>query len=506
MLDVYARLSFAQGGDTINVDDQESWCREAVAARGGVVGEVFKDNSLSAWDPKVVRPQFNALMARLEAGECDGVMVLDLTRFSRKVMEGERLVELASRGVLVWSLSGTYDLTTADGRRHFREAMVAAAGESDKISERVRRGHLRQARRGRRPGGRRGFGVSGWAPPPPGWEPGDLRDRVSDAVVEAEREVIRECYRRLLGGETVSGVVRDLNKRGIRTLEGNGWQRYTLANMLRRPVVAGLLIHNGVLMGERKDVEPIVSREEWERLCAVFDGRKRGRPTGRAHLLTGLVRCTRCGSSLAGNFRGHLPPYADGTRKREYRCRRNADHPEACGKNHIDGKLADAAVADAVKARLGDPRHADQVAKRLARSSKRRDKLTTEINRLNESADTLAEKTAAWGAERVDKAMAPILDRLNRLNAELATLDEPVDGVRVSADVAAEWDQAAERGDFETMRAMIRRAFPRLMLRPPAHFRDHSFTRFDWDGTSVSDARPNPASGSRRAHEHERER
>jgi hypothetical protein len=48
VIDVYARLSFAPNGETIKVDDQVDWCCEAVERRGGVVGEVFRDNSTSA--------------------------------------------------------------------------------------------------------------------------------------------------------------------------------------------------------------------------------------------------------------------------------------------------------------------------------------------------------------------------------------------------------------------------------------------------------------------------
>ena len=106
VLDVYARLSRAANGETIQVDDQVDVCLETLERRGARVGEVHRDNSLSAWSPKVVRPQWNTLMRRLEAGLCDGVIVYDLTRFSRKVLEGERLVELAAAGVRVWSLAG----------------------------------------------------------------------------------------------------------------------------------------------------------------------------------------------------------------------------------------------------------------------------------------------------------------------------------------------------------------------------------------------------------------
>ncbi len=44
VLDVYARLSRAYNGETIQVDDQVEVCLEELAERGADAGEVFKDN------------------------------------------------------------------------------------------------------------------------------------------------------------------------------------------------------------------------------------------------------------------------------------------------------------------------------------------------------------------------------------------------------------------------------------------------------------------------------
>jgi DNA invertase Pin-like site-specific DNA recombinase len=335
MIDVYARISYAETGETIKTDDQIELCEEKILARGAVVGRVFRDDSLSAWQPKVVRPQWELLMGRLESGAADGVMVYDVTRFSRKVLEGERLVEAATRGARVWSLSGEYDLSTADGRRHFREAMVAAAAESDKISERVKRGKLRRARRGRPHGGGRGFALPGWLPKPEGWEPGDPRAAVPDEVVKAEQAVVRECYRRLLAGEPLAALVRDLNTRRIRSVRGERWTRGHLSRSLCRPAMAGLLGHNGVVVGALAGVVPVVSREEWERLCALFAARRRGRPPGRVHLLSGILLCGRCGARMSGVPRRMTTPYPDGSPRREYRCRVHSDGG-GCGRNFID--------------------------------------------------------------------------------------------------------------------------------------------------------------------------
>ena len=238
VIDVYARISRAANGQTIKTDYQAEVCTEELAERGARVGQVFIDPSLSAWKRDVVRPDWDKLMARLESGAADGVIFYDVTRFSRKVMEGERLVQAAERGIRVWSLTGEYNLATADGRRHFREAMVAAAGESDKMAERIAHGKVRRARKGRTSGGARSFGMPGLVLRPEGWEPGDPRAMVPEEQVAAERAVITECYERILGGEPLVKVVRDLNRRGIMTVNGKRWKRDGLGKSLTRPVLA----------------------------------------------------------------------------------------------------------------------------------------------------------------------------------------------------------------------------------------------------------------------------
>lgn len=514
VIDIYARLSFAMDGSTVNVEDQMEMGTETIEDRGAVVGEVFTDNSKSAWNPKVVRPDWNRMMERLESGDSDGVWVYDSFRFSRKVIEGERLVKAADRGIRVWSYSGEYDLQTADGRRHFREDMVAAAAESDKISERVRRGKLRRARKGRRHGGARAFAEDGWLPKPEGWEPGDPRDPAPPELVEAEREIVRECYQRLLAGEHVSTLVWDLNQRELYNQHGRPWRRSGLVRTLRRAKLAGLNMHRKEILGELAGVEPVVSVEDWTRLCAILDGRKRGRPAGqvsghgsetgaryRVHWLSGLPGCGRCGTpGMTGVPRPVSTPYPDGSPKREYRCRRDPDGGKpGCGRNHIDARVAEEAVGQAVIRRLGDPRRADRIAARLSKVRDERAKIETEMVSLRDTADRLAEKTVDWGEERVDIAMKPILVRLKKLQDQLADLDQP-DSTRLAAgDAAAAWHDAEQRGDFEFMRAMARRAFPRLTIKPQAFYNDHTIDRIDWDGATLANATPAAATKKPRA-------
>lgn len=81
---------------------------------------------------------------------------------------------------------GEYDLTTANGRKTFRDQLNAAAYESDRLSTRVKRGKRVKATRGE---------------PNHSWRPfGFEQDGVT--VRESESVVLREMVARVLAGES----------------------------------------------------------------------------------------------------------------------------------------------------------------------------------------------------------------------------------------------------------------------------------------------------------------
>jgi hypothetical protein len=302
---------------------------------------------------------------------------------------------------------------------------------------------------------------------------------LDDAVIEAERRVVRECYRRLLSGETnVSALAVELNGRGDLTVTGARWSRGSLAVMLVRPAHAGIIMVDGVEYGRRRNFTPTVSEDEWRRLCALLAARRPGRPLGRVHVLSGLLRC-ECGYMMYG-----APRPKGGAR---YWCRREpGKRSQACGRNYLDSAVALAVVGAAVKERLSDPRRARAMAERLATVGSQRAQLRAELAHLDTEADALAEKTRAWGAARVDKAMAPILARIEEIREELDALESPELAADIPADYAAqEWDRAFADGDIDALRMMVRTALPNLTIRRPNVRGDHSFARFDWDGTGA---------------------
>lgn len=159
---------------------------------------------------------------------------------------------------------------------------------------------------------------------------GHTADRLQ--VVEAEADAIVDAATRVLAGETLSGIVRDWNGRGMTTASGGPWRVNSLSNLLV----------------QRRLVEPprILGDETHARLLALHASRGKGtRRATRRYLLTGLLRCWRCGGSMRGM------PRAKGADL--YVC--PGPPHGGCSGTAVTADHAEEAVAAMVLARLDQP-------------------------------------------------------------------------------------------------------------------------------------------------------
>lgn len=498
IIDLYCRISRATDGEGgfVSVDDQEEDGRFALAAMGCcfVVGQVWKDPAKSAWNPKVQRPDFERMMARLETRAAQGVWVYDLTRFSRKPIEGERLISIAEVGTRVLGGDSTYDLSTADGKKQFRDAMNAAAHESNKTSERTRRGKQKKAvRRGRSNATIRGFGVAGYLRRPENWEPGDEVQMVPPDQLAAEQAILSVCAEKLLSREMSAEQLADyMNEQGFTTTTGRMWTGSLLRQKFERPSLCGLLEYRGEIIPGKKLPEPhALTEETWRSLQDLFRSRARGKPA-EVYLLSGLLHCGLCGSLLYGRPNTAHRPYADGAVRRNYWCQkvRHKDRTvSGCAGVAIDWRFTDGVVADAVVARLGDERHASVLAQAAEVGAQERAAIVEKIERAKRTAKDMAYKVGAdvIDDEDYEAFLAGHTRKMKRLRVELDALNVPEPPKIRAAEAAAKW--AAAESDLEMRRTMVREAFPRLTILPATTRGPYAKTldRFDWEGGALSE-------------------
>lgn len=461
-LDIYARVSRLGDKRQRPIEGQVKDCTARVAERGAKVGKVFdKDRGRSAWNPNVKRPDWDELMGRLETGLSNGVVVFDLARFSRRPIEGERLIAAAERGLLVLDSENEWDLTTPDGKASFRDQLKMAAYESDRLSTRSRRGKRLKAMSGEPNNSRRAFGFED--------------DQVTHRKDEAEH--LRDWAKRVLAGETQDDLVVELNKLGIRTSTGAEWSRASLRQVLTRERNAGLIVHKGVVVSKLPG-DPILDEDTYDKLGTLFASRRRGRPNSEAYLCSGNVHCGVpldsgvCGHKLTGRPRKNMKPYPDGEPKRQYWCQPRS-HRGGCGKLAIDQRELDRHVGALAVHILADPRNAAAIEAATKVAADQRNALEGELAECEQLAEQLAERLGhrEITLARYDKAMKPLDRQIDDLTRKLDDLDE-APTAEASAEMAAasldEWKARWEAAKVPERRVLLRRALRgrRLVIKP----------------------------------------
>src|SRR5207244_3099370 len=114
---VYARISSDREGDGLGVARQIEDCERLAERKGWPVAARYVDDDVSAWSGKR-RPEYARMLADLETGTIDGLLVYDQDRLHRQPSELESFIDLCKRRGLTYvtSVSGDIDLTTPDGQ------------------------------------------------------------------------------------------------------------------------------------------------------------------------------------------------------------------------------------------------------------------------------------------------------------------------------------------------------------------------------------------------------
>ena len=285
---IYARISEDRAGAGLAVDRQEADCRELSAKLDLVVTDdaVYVDNDVSATTGKR-REAFERLLADARLGCFEYILAWHNDRLYRLPADLERVVKVIEEtGVSVRTVqSGELDLSTPHGR--LAASMFAGInryeGEQKVIRQKAQ--SLQAAMSGEaRSGGVRPFGYNA---------DGTLNDR--------EAHWVREGTRRVLDGQSLMSIIRDMNEAGVLTSRERPWTYPSLTAVLTRWRNAGVRQHQGKpLFDVAAKWEPLVSREDLEAVRALLSDPARRTTPGRArrHLLSFILRCGRCGGPM----------------------------------------------------------------------------------------------------------------------------------------------------------------------------------------------------------------
>jgi DNA invertase Pin-like site-specific DNA recombinase len=301
--------------DGHGVANQMAKLEQKASERGWTVVYRLSDNDIGVTrkdptKPGKHRPGYEEAMRLVDAGAVDAVLVFKWDRFIREPLDLEYLIPRFDKaGVRFAEVEGTIDLGTDSGRLAARILIAVAKAEQERKAERQKLANEQAAINGKRFTG---------CPRPFGYRD----DHVT--AHPAEGPAVAEACAAVLGGGTISGIMREWTAAGLvppqQAQRGTAkWDRASIRMIMLNPRIAGLSAYHGEIVGQGQ-WEPLVSEETWRAVRGILEDPTRKPPRGVRTLLGGMALCP-CGNVVTGmpsHTGHHIYRCAPATRNRDW--------------------------------------------------------------------------------------------------------------------------------------------------------------------------------------------
>jgi len=251
---IYTRKSSEEGLDMEfnSLDAQREACEAYVASQRAegwaAIRERYDDGGFSGGT--LERPALQHLLADIEAGLVDVVVVYKIDRLSRSLMDFARLVEVLDRNNVTFvSVTQSFNTTTSMGRLTLNILLSFAQFEREVIGERIR-DKVAASRKC-------GMWMGGVVP---------LGYRVENRkliVDEAEAATVRMIFERFVAIGSATVLARAMVAEGVRNKRGRPIDKGFIYKLLNNRVYVGEAVHKGAAYPGQHAA--IVDRDLWDK-------------------------------------------------------------------------------------------------------------------------------------------------------------------------------------------------------------------------------------------------
>ena len=279
---VYTRKSTEEGLDMEfnSLDAQREACEAYIVSQRAegwlLVEDRYDDGGVSGGT--LERPALKRLLADVEAGKIDVVLVYKIDRLSRSMLDFLKLVETFERhGVTFVSITQAFNTTSSMGRLTLNMLLSFAQFEREVIGERIR-DKVAASRK-------KGMWMGGWTPL--GYE---VRDRKL-LIHKEDAERVRSIFKRFVQLKSATLLARELVVARATNRYRQLLDKGVLYRILNNRVYIGDAVHKGTSYpGEH---QAIIDRKLWDQVHAILKQSPRRRAAcARAQtpaLLKGLL-------------------------------------------------------------------------------------------------------------------------------------------------------------------------------------------------------------------------
>jgi site-specific DNA recombinase len=278
-----------------SVDDQLALLTQWATEAGHHIVDTLRDDGRSASRfGRKPRPDWEEAMRLINTGAVDVLAVWELSRATREREQWAAFMTACIRmGVKVAVEGRMFDPRDPDDAHALDQTASSDTRESEKTRKRVKRAVDSRAESGK-PHGALVYGLA---------IEFDTKTGAKKRVLDEEKaKIVRDAAKRLLDGQSLTQVCRDLNERDVPSPRGGRWYPANLMRLLTRPSLAALREHQGkVKEGVVGTWPAILTHEQHRALVALAQENARGATrngTHRTSLLVGAAFCDVCESGL----------------------------------------------------------------------------------------------------------------------------------------------------------------------------------------------------------------
>lgn len=318
----YIRVSTSKQGEHSSSLAEQKSAIEAFAARNNLtISSWFEEVETAA---KRGRRMFSQMMAQLEAGKADGIIIHKIDRSARNLRDWADLGDLIDRGIDVRFVSDNFDLLSRGGRLSADIQAVVAADYIRNLREEVKKGIYGRLKQGLYP----------FAAPIGYLNSGKGKVKAIDPV---KGPLVRYMFERYATNTIAFEQLRhEMWAKGLRTSVGKPLYDNSMTAILNNPFYAGV-----IRIGTTSETfpgahEPLITEALFERVQAIL--RRKTVPKAKKHqfLFRQMIGCGTCpGRHLTGECqKGRL----------YYRC-----HGPGCRSASWRGDVLEETVLDQVR-------------------------------------------------------------------------------------------------------------------------------------------------------------
>lgn len=461
---LYLRVSTEMQVDGYSLEAQKNCLKKFAEREELVIAGVYEDAGKSGKSIEG-RPAFRRMLSDIESGaEIDYVMVYKLSRFGRNAADILNSLELLQTyDVNLICIEEGIDSSQTSGKLLISVLSAVAEIERENILEQTMNGRREKARQGKWNGG----------PAPYGYM---IKDEIL-SINEEEAEIVRTIYDKYVNTRLgYSGIAKYFNLQGIKKTprkesDIEEFSAHFIQLLIDNPVYCGKIAYgrrskervkgkkNEYKLVKQKEYclvdgqhEGIISEELWQKAQEkrLATGIKYASKLGneRAHLLTGIIKCPKCGCGMYANRVCWTKK--DGTYKEVmyYSCSRNkqsrgrhCDYSANLKKTDIEPLVVevikklvqDEEFAVEIKRRIGVQVDTDKIDTELFNYENKLKEVEANKSRLEREIDTLP-----LGAAHRDRKILDMTTRLDALYDNIAEIESNIEDARFRKKAAEE--------------------------------------------------------------------